>query len=306
MNWSAQSNNGLDSNPDGTKPMKAIYYFNDKLFAGCINKIYHSSDFGNNFTATNMLLNNFEYVTSFVSAGNKLFASVNTSSGSSTSAVLMTANDGADWINYQENGFPGRGVRALEVSNDYLIAGTNQNGIWIRPLEKFDLNLIINFEAFFLADTITVELRNSVSPYNIIESRKGAGGQAVSQLIKFTNAVSGVPYYISVRHRNSIATWSSIPQGFNNNDLTYDFTSAASQAYGSNMVFSNNAWSFFTGDVDQNGVVDLTDGALIYNDGINFTAGYVNTDLNYDGIADLSDLILQFNNSSKFVSEMQP
>ena len=305
-NWTVQSNNGLDSNPDGTKPVKAIYYFNEKLFAGCINKIYHSADYGNNFAPTNMLLNNFEYVTSFASAGNKLFASVNTSSGSSTPAVLMTTNDGADWINYQENGFPGRGVRALEVSKDYLIAGTNQNGIWIRPLEKSGLHLIINFEAFSLTDTITVELRNSVSPYNLIESRKGTGGKAVSQLIEFTKAVNGVPYYIVVMHRNSITTWSGVPQTFNNNALTYDFTSSASQAYGSNMVFANNAWSFYTGDVDQNGIVDLTDGALIYNDGINFTTGYVNTDLNFDGIADLGDLILQYNNGRKFVSEIHP
>ncbi len=305
-NWTAQDNSGLDSNPDGTKPMKAIYYFNEKLFAGCINKIYHSTDYGNNFTSTNILLNNFEYATSFASAGNKLFTSVNTSSGSSTHAVLMTTNEGSDWINYQENGFPGKGVRALAASKDFLIAGTNQNGIWIRPLEKFDLHLKINFEAFLLNDTITVELRNSVSPYNVIDSRKGIGGQAVQQLIKFTNAVNGVPYYIVVRHRNSITTWSGSTQTFNNNDLTYDFTSEASQAYGSNMVFVNDVWSFYTGDVDQNGIVDLTDGALIYNDGISFTTGYVNTDLNYDGIADLGDLILQFNNGRKFISEIHP
>lgn len=305
-NWTAQSNNGVVANPDGTKPMRAIYYFNDKIFAGCMNKIYSSADFGNNFIATNILLNNFEYISSFASSGNKLYASVNTASGSSTPAVIMTTNDGADWLSYQGNGFPGKGLSSIIVSDDYLIAGTKQNGIWIRPLEKCDLNLTISFEGFSLTDTITAELRNSVSPYNIIESRKATGGQTVPHLIGFTNAVNGTPYYIVVKHRNSIRTWSSSPQTFNNNTLSYDFTTGSSQAFGSNMVFANTAWSFYTGDVNQDGIVDLTDGSQIYNDGLNFTSGYVSTDLNYDGIADLGDLILQFNNGKKYVSEMKP
>ena len=248
----------------------------------------------------------FEYATSFASAGNKLFASLKPTSGSSTPAVLMTTNEGVNWVNYQQNGFPGKGVAVMIVSGDYLIAGTTQNGIWIRPLEKFDLTLVNNFEAFTLTDTVTVELRNSVSPYNIIESRTGTGGNGSPGNFGFVNAVNGTPYYIVIRHRNSITTWSSSPLAFNGNALSFDLTTAAAQAFGSNQVFVNGMWSLFTGDVNRDGLVDLTDGELIYNDGINFTQGYIRTDLNYDGITDLSDQVLQFNNSRKFVSEMHP
>ncbi|MEZ4688653.1 MAG: hypothetical protein R3A12_00135 [Ignavibacteria bacterium] len=164
----------------------------------------------------------------------------------------------------------------------------------------------MSFEGFYLQDTITVELRNSVSPFNIIESKKGLGGQGISGLFRYINAVNGTPYYITVRHRNSVTTWSSAPVQFSNNNLVYDFTSSQSQALGSNMVFANNEWSIYTGDVNHDGLVDLKDGNLIYNDILNFTSGYVNTDLNYDDITDLGDLVLQINNSNKFISEIQP
>lgn len=72
------------------------------------------------------------------------------------------------------------------------------------------------------------------------------------------------------------------------------------------MVFSNSEWSFYTGDVNQDGLVDLEDGSLIYSDILNFVTGYVNSDLNYDGISDLGDMVLQFDNGKKFISEIQP
>ncbi|MBK8549663.1 MAG: hypothetical protein IPL53_00870 [Ignavibacteria bacterium] len=300
-NWSLQINTGLPQNPDGTKPVRAIYYFNDKLFAGCIDRMYISSDFGNNFTPTNFQLNNFEYFTSMASAGNKLFAGLTHTSGSSNPSVIMTTNDGGDWVNYQGDGFPGKGVYSICVSNDYLIAGTTQSGIWIRPLEKVTLTLTNSFEAFSLQDTITVELRNAVSPFNLIESKKGLGPQ-----FTFTDASGGIPYFISVKHRNSITTWSNLPQTFKNNLLNYDFTTAESQAFGDNLVNVNGLWSIYTGDVNTDGVVDLSDIALIYNDVLNFNNGYVSTDLNYDGTVDLGDIVFGFNNSSKFVSERKP
>ena len=305
-NWSTLPNAGLPANPDGTSPIRALYYYNNKLFAGCIDRIYTSTDFGNTFSPTNFLLSNFEYFSSMVSAGNKLFASLTIASNSTNPSLIMTTNDGVNWVNYQTDGFPGNGVYSMVVSDDYLVAGTSQSGIWIRPLDKADLHLQMSFEGFYLQDTITVELRNSVSPFNLIESKKGLGGQGISGLFRYINAVNGTPYYITVRHRNSVTTWSSAPVQFSNNNLVYDFTSSQSQALGSNMVFANNEWSIYTGDVNHDGLVDLKDGNLIYNDILNFTLGYVNTDLNYDDITDLGDLVLQINNSNKFISEIQP
>ncbi|MBK8553129.1 MAG: hypothetical protein IPL53_19545 [Ignavibacteria bacterium] len=102
----------------------------------------------------------------------------------------------------------------------------------------------MNFELSSV-DTVTVELRSNVAPYNLIESKKGLGGQGVPKLFSFTTVSNGTPYFIALKHRNMISTWSSGPVSFNNNTLIYDFTSAASQAYGSNTKNAGGLWSFY-------------------------------------------------------------
>ncbi|HMQ69521.1 MAG TPA: hypothetical protein PKC58_11090 [Ignavibacteria bacterium] len=304
--WVSGAGTGLPENPDHTRPVRAVKYFNNKIFAGCINSMYVSSDMGNTFAPTNFLLSNSEYFSSMISVGNKLFASLTVTSSSVNPSVIMTTNEGINWINYQETGFAGNSVYSLVASDDYLIAGTSSSGIWIRPLEKQDLNLTVAFEGFSSRDTIDVEIRESVSPYSIVETRKGMGGSGVSNLFGFTNSVNATPYYITVRHRNSITTWSRIPVAFENNFMSYDFTGSASQAFGNNLVNVNSLWSIYTGDVNRDDVVDLSDVALISNDAANYITGYAVTDLNLDGIVDLGDLIFGVNNSSKFISEIHP
>ncbi|MDQ3193580.1 MAG: hypothetical protein M3P82_01135, partial [Bacteroidota bacterium] len=170
------------------------------------------------------------------------------------------------------------------------------------------LNLTINFEAFNATDTITVELRSTVSPYNVIESATATGGESIKRLIPFVNVVDGVNYYIVVRHRNSIETWSKAGgEVFTAGVLNYDFTVAATQAFGDNQVLVGSEWSLYTGDVNQDEVVNLTDIIAIYNDGTNFVTGpYVVTDLNYDGVVNLTDLLYAYNNSTIFVSTKRP
>lgn len=56
-------------------------------------------------------------------------------------------------------------------------------------------------------DTVTVELRNNTPPYSLVDQTKillDNNGQGNG---KFYEAVNGTPYYIVVKHRNSIETW---------------------------------------------------------------------------------------------------
>ena len=62
----------------------------------------------------------------------------------------------------------------------------------------------------------------------------------------------------------------------------------------------------YSGDADQDGIVNLNDLILINNDASQFVTGYVNSDINGDGSSDLTDLIITFNNSKKFVSVIRP
>ncbi len=87
------------------------------------------------------------------------------------------------------------------------------------------LNLTVLIEGLFngtsiIPDTATVELRNSIAPYSIVESKQvllntlGAGSG------KFGLALNGIPYYVVVKHHNSIETWSALTQQFTSGVLS--------------------------------------------------------------------------------------
>jgi len=62
----------------------------------------------------------------------------------------------------------------------------------------------------------------------------------------------------------------------------------------------------YSGDANQNGIIDLSDVVNVNNASSVFTSGYVQQDVNGDSIVDLSDLILTLNNASVFVTKIIP
>lgn len=121
----------------------------------------------------------------------------------------------------------------------------------------------------------------------------------------FYSAATG-SYYIQITHRNSLETWSGAPVYLSANVNDYDFTTAASKAYGSNMILKSGRYCDYSGDVNQDGFVNLTDVVSVYNGSSNFITGYVPEDVNGDNIVDLTDLVITYNNSSNFVSLVRP
>ncbi|MBK8984019.1 MAG: hypothetical protein IPM38_17300 [Ignavibacteria bacterium] len=114
-------------------------------------------------------------------------------------------------------------------------------------------------------------------------------------------------YYIAVTHRNSIETWSKLPQSFaSGNTVQYDFTNSITKSYGDNLVLKSGKYCIYSGDVNQDGTVDLSDLSLIDNDANNFESGYVKTDVNGDGIVDLTYAAITDNNAFNFVSRSTP
>ncbi|MEO8211386.1 MAG: hypothetical protein ABI840_12575 [bacterium] len=172
--------------------------------------------------------------------------------------------------------------------------------------EVLNLLLTINLEACTIADTIDVDVRSAVSPFEVIETSQRKVLQNVASSFYYTLADNGTPYYIVVRHRNSIETWTKLTQTFIANSLSYDFTTNDTQAFGDNMVNVGGEWSFYTGDVNQDGIVDVTDNGLIDNDASNFVTGYVVTDLNCDQTVDITDATFADNNGFNFVAVAKP
>ena len=162
-----------------------------------------------------------------------------------------------------------------------------------------------------IKDTVKVYLHTNVSPYSVIDSSVSVIDTAsFAGTFRFFNAHGGL-YYLVIKHRNTIETWSRtggetfIPGTI----MNYDFTSSSSQAFGNNLVqvdISPATYAIYSGDVNQDGIVDLNDIVLTYNDANVFATGYKVTDLTGDNLTDLNDVILAYNNSAGFVSVVKP
>jgi len=170
------------------------------------------------------------------------------------------------------------------------------------------LNLKVNLEACSpVQDTVVVSLRNNFSPYSLVEMSKVYLSNTGTAAVNFAKAVDGLNYYVVVNHRNSIETWSKTGgEIFSGGVLNFDFTTMSSQAFGNNLVQVGSNWSNYTGDVNQEGVIDVGDLTIIDNDASVFITGYVTADLNCDEVVDLTDASYADNNAANFVSVIKP
>ncbi len=80
------------------------------------------------------------------------------------------------------------------------------------------MSAIANRTAFpTICDTITVALANSTSPYAIVYTSKGVINTNGQGTFNFPSAAANIPYYLIIRHRNSIETWSKNPVTLSSN-----------------------------------------------------------------------------------------
>jgi hypothetical protein len=149
-------------------------------------------------------------------------------------------------------------------------------------------------------------LHNSSSPYALIESKKAVLNSNGAGTFNFNTASNGTPYYLAVKHRNSIETWSATSNSFASAVLNYNFSTAQSQAYGSNLIQIGSKWCIFNGDVNQDGIVDSGDLGVVDNDNAAYVSGYTSTDVNGDGIVDSGDLGIVDNNNANYVGKIVP
>lgn len=156
------------------------------------------------------------------------------------------------------------------------------------------------------SDSVNIFLRNENTPFELIDSARGFLNTQGNGNFTFYNTGNKSSYFIAVKHRNSIETWSSNAEAFTGQNISYNFTIDSSQAFGNNLTLKGQKFCIYSGDVDQNGFIDISDLALIDSDAFNFTSGYVITDLNGDSFTDLSDYALADNNAAHFIARITP
>lgn len=155
-----------------------------------------------------------------------------------------------------------------------------------------------------ITDSITIELHGINPPYQIITSVNAVLNN--DGTVSSTIHVNPGNYYIAVKHRNGITTWSAAPIAIGTTS-TYDFTTASSKAYGDNMKqMQTGQWALYNGDFNNDENVDLLDISTLETDINQFQFGYFNTDLNGDGNIDLLDMPILEGNVNNFVYSNHP
>jgi len=211
------------------------------------------------------------------------------------------------------------GSMARVSSKDIWSVGRYIDGDVLKTLimhyenSSLSLDLKVLIQGFYdplsdkmVKDTVRIYLRNISSPYSLSDSSLALVDSNGMGNFNFQNAVNSVPYFIVVRHRNGVETWSAGGNSFTSGSLSYDFTSSASQAFGNNQLLRGSKYCIYNGDVNRDDVVDLTDIVLVFNDAGNFISGYVNTDLTGNLFVDLSDIAVAYNNSANFINLIRP
>jgi hypothetical protein len=154
-------------------------------------------------------------------------------------------------------------------------------------------------------DTILVELHDPAT-YALVNSKK---------LILLTNGtasanISQTPgsYYIAIKHRNTLQTWSATPVTINGASPLYDFSLAANKAMNNNQVLIEpGRYALFTGDLNQDDFIDSNDFPSFDNDSFNGVAIiYIATDMNGDGYVDANDFPVFDQNSYNGIYSLHP
>lgn len=235
------------------------------------------------------------------------------------------ALSGADFTNANLSGFENVSYRGAFGTNNWTSNWAQFNPKNYTLPVPTDYNITVIAQGFYngatlnKADTVRVYLRNNTAPYSIVDSAAAViNVNTFTGTFCFNYAPSGT-YYLQVRQRNHLETWSksggeSYTAGSVN---SFNFTTSSSQAYGSNQILSGSKYCMYGGDVAggissgeiynyQDGSIDAADLSAIDNDALNSLSGYYPSDVTGDDFVDSGDLSITDNNSLLSVFTARP
>lgn len=157
-----------------------------------------------------------------------------------------------------------------------------------------------------IPDSLTVMLRKGYAPYQIVDSSKSLVNNSGRGSFNFLNSDNDTNYYLVVKHRNGLETWSSSFHKFSASLMTCNLTDSISRAFGNNLIKKGNRYCIYSGDVNNDGTIDAQDVSLIDNSAYHLNSGYLKEDLNSDNIIDVADIGLADNNTLKEIAVISP
>ena len=173
-------------------------------------------------------------------------------------------------------------IEGFYLSNGQMIAVLNLNGMNGDPTA---------------CDSITVVLHNSTAPYATASSVKTLLHTNGTAVVNVPASLFNQSYYIAIKHRNAVETWSSVPILISA-VKSYDFTTALKKAYGNNLSdLGDGRFALFSGDISdailgvgfQDGVVESQDYGDLENAVTISLLGYKPEDITGDNIVESGD-----------------
>lgn len=141
-------------------------------------------------------------------------------------------------------------------------------------------------------DSLILELHQSIFPFDTFFTSKAVlmTNGIVSTYVPATAV--GNSYYVVLKHRNALETWSANPVLFSNG-TAYNFSDDPTKAFGNNeKQVGAGVYALYSGDVNMDGAIDVFDYLMMDPDITNGAGGYLPTDLNGDGSTDVFDYLL--------------
>ena len=231
---------------------------------------------------------------------------------SSTGFVLI------DSVNSNTTSFTDQNISGIEnytyrvyAFNSEGTSGYSNNAVinFSQPLTLTPLSVLIESlynGSTMISDTITVELRNDFYPHSLVSQSTVVLDNSGNGTAGFLSGANNIPYYIVIKHRNALETWSSSAVSFSNNVQTYDFTDSQGKAFENNLTMINGRWCIYSGDVNQDGVINNEDVNLVFSDNVNGITGFSRSDLNGDSSVEIADLFFVFRNSVFGIESKKP
>lgn len=149
--------------------------------------------------------------------------------------LASTPNDGSQTITVPAVG-PITQARIKVEAVGNIFFDINNANFTIQSAANTVLNLRVFLQGFYNGgqtmdavlggantDSVTVELHNATSPYTLVHTAKSVINTSGYGNFTYPGSVAGNSYYIVVRHRNSLETWSKFPVLFSAN-TSYSFT----------------------------------------------------------------------------------
>ncbi|MEZ4824246.1 MAG: YCF48-related protein [Ignavibacteria bacterium] len=153
-----------------------------------------------------------------------------------TAGYSAKTNDGGlTWTERNPGSSTLTGVSMSAKDTVYASCDRNVYGAVFRLYDintSITLNLTVGIQGFWngstqVSDTVVCHLRNSTSPFTVVETKKVLLNNSGAGTFVFTTAPSG-SYYLEITHRNSLETWSANPQVIlNGGTYNYNFTTSA-------------------------------------------------------------------------------